>query len=137
MSDFASRLGPIPGDSKTPNPQAAAFVPKASAPAFVPGAATTPTPTPAPAPAPAPAAAEPTPAPVEDATPAPAVPAVPAVDPAAATEQEATDLLESSYEVAVKLADMQGDPNSPLFSAKRFEDLGMHVTPPPPAGPKI
>lgn len=39
-------------------------------------------------------------------------------------DDEAT-LLESTYEVAVKLADMQGDPDSPLYSAKRFEDLGL------------
>lgn len=48
-----------------------------------------------------------------------------AVDPAEATPQEQSDLVESSYEVAVKLVNMQGDPNSPLYSVKRFEDLGM------------
>lgn len=48
-----------------------------------------------------------------------------AVDPAEATPQEQNDLVESSYEVAVKLVNMQGDPNSPLYSVKRFEDLGM------------
>ncbi|KAF9437743.1 RNA helicase required for poly(A+) mRNA export [Entomortierella beljakovae] len=43
------------------------------------------------------------------------------------SEQErATDLLESSYSVVVKLADQQADANSPLFSAKSFEDLGLH-----------
>lgn len=47
------------------------------------------------------------------------------VDPAEATPQEQNDLVESSYEVAVKLVNMQGDPNSPLYSVKRFEDLGM------------
>jgi ATP-dependent RNA helicase DDX19/DBP5 len=40
-------------------------------------------------------------------------------------DQEVSALLESQYEVAVKLADMQGDPNSPLHSVKRFEDLGL------------
>ncbi|TGZ83238.1 P-loop containing nucleoside triphosphate hydrolase protein [Ascodesmis nigricans] len=35
------------------------------------------------------------------------------------------NLIQSSYEVAVKLADLQGDPNSPLYSVKRFEDLGL------------
>ncbi|CAZ84903.1 unnamed protein product [Tuber melanosporum] len=34
-------------------------------------------------------------------------------------------LNEPEYEVAVKLADLQGDPNSPLYSVKRFEDLGL------------
>ncbi|KAF9115957.1 RNA helicase required for poly(A+) mRNA export [Mortierella sp. AM989] len=43
------------------------------------------------------------------------------------TEQErATDLLESSYSVVVKLADQQADASSPLYSAKSFEDLGLH-----------
>ena len=47
--------------------------------------------------------------------------------PAAATAEETTedDLVENKYEVAVKLADMQEDPNSPLYSIKRFEDLGL------------
>jgi hypothetical protein len=43
-------------------------------------------------------------------------------------DKETGTLLESQYEVAVKLADMQGDPNSPLYSVKRFEDLGMYVS---------
>ncbi|KAG0138270.1 P-loop containing nucleoside triphosphate hydrolase protein [Tuber indicum] len=34
-------------------------------------------------------------------------------------------LNEPEYEVAVKLADLQGDPHSPLYSVKRFEDLGL------------
>lgn len=55
----------------------------------------------------------------------PAGGAATAVDPAEATPQEQNDLVESSYEVAVKLVNMQGDPNSPLYSVKRFEDLGM------------
>ncbi|KAG0223648.1 RNA helicase required for poly(A+) mRNA export [Actinomortierella wolfii] len=43
------------------------------------------------------------------------------------TEAErATDLIESSYDVEVKLADQQADVNSPLFSAKTFEELGLH-----------
>ncbi|KAG0001990.1 RNA helicase required for poly(A+) mRNA export [Entomortierella chlamydospora] len=41
-------------------------------------------------------------------------------------EERATDLLESSYSVVVKLADQQADANSPLYSAKSFEDLGLH-----------
>ncbi|GMG40472.1 unnamed protein product [Ambrosiozyma monospora] len=36
-----------------------------------------------------------------------------------------SSLIKSSYEVKVKLADIQADPNSPLFSAKSFEDLGL------------
>ena len=48
---------------------------------------------------------------------------------AEATEvADVTQLLESQYEVAVKLADMQGDPNSPLYSVRRFEDLGLCVS---------
>ncbi|KAF9364577.1 RNA helicase required for poly(A+) mRNA export [Mortierella sp. NVP85] len=43
------------------------------------------------------------------------------------SEQErATSLLESSYSVVVKLADQQADANSPLYSVKSFEDLGLH-----------
>lgn len=30
---------------------------------------------------------------------------------------------EPEFDVEVKLIDMQGDPNSPLYSIKRFEDL--------------
>ncbi|KAF9961359.1 RNA helicase required for poly(A+) mRNA export [Mortierella alpina] len=41
-------------------------------------------------------------------------------------EERATDLLESSYSVVVKLADQQADANSPLYSIKSFEDLGLH-----------
>lgn len=40
-------------------------------------------------------------------------------------DKENTRLITSSYEVAVKLADLQADPNSPLYSVKRFEDLGL------------
>jgi hypothetical protein len=34
-------------------------------------------------------------------------------------------LNEPNYDVEVKLADMQADPNNPLFSIKTFEDLGL------------
>lgn len=34
-------------------------------------------------------------------------------------------LIESTYQVKVKLADLQADPNSPLYSAKSFEELGL------------
>lgn len=32
---------------------------------------------------------------------------------------------EGIFEVAVKLSDMQQDPNNPLFSVKTFEELGL------------
>src|ERR1700722_155200 len=38
-----------------------------------------------------------------------------------------TDLLTSTFEVSVTLADQQLDPDSPLFSAKTFEELGLYV----------
>ncbi|KAG7553568.1 hypothetical protein FFLO_03000 [Filobasidium floriforme] len=38
----------------------------------------------------------------------------------------ASKLLQSSYDVKVTLRDQQADPNSPLFSIKSFEDLGLH-----------
>ncbi|QPG76654.1 RNA helicase required for poly(A+) mRNA export [Brettanomyces nanus] len=36
-----------------------------------------------------------------------------------------TNLIDSSYEVKVNLADIQADSNSPLFSVKSFEELGL------------
>ncbi|CCF57600.1 hypothetical protein KAFR_0C06090 [Kazachstania africana CBS 2517] len=36
-----------------------------------------------------------------------------------------TNLIKSEYEVKVKLVDIQADPNSPLFSAKSFDELGL------------
>lgn len=44
----------------------------------------------------------------------------------AASEEDPTNLRESSYEVSVTLADQQADPDSPLYSAKNFSDLGLH-----------
>lgn len=41
-------------------------------------------------------------------------------------ESKSETLLESSYEVKVTLADQQADPNSPLYSAKSFDQLGLH-----------
>lgn len=35
---------------------------------------------------------------------------------------------EPEFDVNVKLADLQEDPNNPLFSAKAFEDLKLYVT---------
>ncbi|KAI5963387.1 DBP5 [Candida theae] len=40
------------------------------------------------------------------------------------TESE-TNLISNSYEVQVKLADLQADPNSPLYSVKSFDELGL------------
>jgi len=37
-----------------------------------------------------------------------------------------TDLISSTFDVAVTLADQQGDPHSPLYSIKTFEELGLH-----------
>ena len=37
-----------------------------------------------------------------------------------------TNLIQNKYEVAVKLQDMQADPNSPLYSVKSFEELGLY-----------
>ncbi|KAI0091049.1 DEAD-domain-containing protein [Irpex rosettiformis] len=51
------------------------------------------------------------------------------VDAEAEAEAEAearTDLIKSNFEVSITLADQQADPNSPLFSAKTFEELGLH-----------
>ena len=36
-----------------------------------------------------------------------------------------TNLLQNRYEVDVKLLDLQADPNSPLYSVKSFEELGL------------
>mgnify|MGYP006877417475 CR=1 FL=1 len=33
------------------------------------------------------------------------------------------DLVDTTYKVEVKLADLQADPNNPLFSATSFEEL--------------
>ncbi|KZT01370.1 DEAD-domain-containing protein [Laetiporus sulphureus 93-53] len=43
-----------------------------------------------------------------------------------ATSDLTTDLIKSTFEVSVTLADQQADPNSPLFSVKSFEELGLH-----------
>ena len=34
-------------------------------------------------------------------------------------------VIEPSYEVEIKLADMQANPNDPLYSIKSFEELGL------------
>lgn len=38
---------------------------------------------------------------------------------------EDSNLVKSEYEVKVKLVDLQADPNSPLYSVKSFDDLGL------------
>lgn len=44
----------------------------------------------------------------------------------ATVELNGSDLRdEPEFDVEVKLIDMQGDPNSPLYSIKRFEDLSL------------
>lgn len=40
-------------------------------------------------------------------------------------KEEDANLVKSEYEVKVKLADLQADPNSPLYSVKSFEELGL------------
>lgn len=66
-------------------------------------------------------------------TPAPEGEAAPAASSSAKPEdaeeknEDATDLIKSTFEVAVTLADQQADPNSPLFSIKTFEELGLHA----------
>lgn len=39
--------------------------------------------------------------------------------------QHGSELREPEYDVEVKLVDLQGDPNNPLYSIKAFEDLGL------------
>ncbi|EAU85307.1 ATP-dependent RNA helicase DBP5 [Coprinopsis cinerea okayama7 len=62
----------------------------------------------------------------------PAKDAAPAAETATESKPEAerpkspeNDLIKSSFEVTVTLADQQADPNSPLYSAKTFEELGL------------
>jgi len=40
-----------------------------------------------------------------------------------------SQLHEPDYAVDIKLADMQADPNNPLYSVKSFEELGLCVIP--------
>ncbi|KIY65000.1 DEAD-domain-containing protein [Cylindrobasidium torrendii FP15055 ss-10] len=37
-----------------------------------------------------------------------------------------SDLIDSTFDVQVTLADQQADPNSPLYSVKSFDELGLH-----------
>lgn len=43
----------------------------------------------------------------------------------APAESAPSGLVSNDYEVEIKLADQQADPNSPLYSVKSFEDLGL------------
>ncbi|KAI9256629.1 P-loop containing nucleoside triphosphate hydrolase protein [Phascolomyces articulosus] len=52
-------------------------------------------------------------------------PAVTDEKPKAETKEEESNLIKSTHTVQVKLADQQADPNSPLFSVKSFEELGL------------
>lgn len=47
-------------------------------------------------------------------------------EPEAEPRAAESNLAESSYDVQVTLADQQADPNSPLYSAKSFDQLGLH-----------
>lgn len=57
----------------------------------------------------------------------PAADAAPAAGPSSPTQAKDKDgnLLESKYDVTVTLADQQADPNSPLYSVKSFDQLGL------------
>ncbi|KAI9323808.1 P-loop containing nucleoside triphosphate hydrolase protein [Dichotomocladium elegans] len=46
-------------------------------------------------------------------------------EPAHTQAQDESNLIKSSHTVMVKLADQQADPNSPLYSVKSFEELGL------------
>lgn len=48
----------------------------------------------------------------------------PKAEPSTPAEPE-ENLIKSTYEVKVKLVDLQADPNSPLYSVKSFEELGL------------
>ncbi len=41
-----------------------------------------------------------------------------------------TAMIEPTYDVDVKLSDLQADPNDPLYSAKSFDQLGLYIHPP-------
>jgi ATP-dependent RNA helicase DDX19/DBP5 len=51
-------------------------------------------------------------------------PAVGATD-GATEELNGSKLDEPEYDVEIKLADLQGDPNNPLYSVKSFEELNL------------
>lgn len=43
-------------------------------------------------------------------------------------KEEISNIVKNDYEVSVKLADLQADPNSPLYSVKKFDELGLYVS---------
>ncbi|GMM51527.1 ATP-dependent RNA helicase [Starmerella bacillaris] len=47
------------------------------------------------------------------------------VEPKEDAKEEPSGLIDNEYEVEIKLADQQADPNSPLYSVKSFQDLGL------------
>ncbi|KAL5504232.1 DBP5 [Sanghuangporus vaninii] len=55
----------------------------------------------------------------------PAAPAAPSEAQSPKEDKPATDLIKSTFDVQVTLADQQMDPNSPLFSVRSFEELGL------------
>lgn len=55
-------------------------------------------------------------------------PNIPQMD-GAAEPFNGSQLHEPDYLVELKLADMQADPNNPLYSIKSFEELGLYFTP--------
>ncbi|KAK7032249.1 RNA helicase required for poly(A+) mRNA export [Paramarasmius palmivorus] len=59
-------------------------------------------------------------------TPAEPAAASASTPPAPADDAAKTDLINSTFEVTVTLADQQADANSPLHSVKSFEQLGLH-----------
>jgi ATP-dependent RNA helicase DDX19/DBP5 len=74
---------------------------------------------------------EPTAAPPAEETPAPAAQAPEEDESSLAQAQvdgsgppgNGSSMVETEFNVEVKLVDMQADPNNPLFSAKTFEEL--------------
>jgi hypothetical protein len=78
-----------------------------------PSAATTPTA--------APGTAAPAPATTTEAAQQPNIPQ----EDGASEAFNGSNLQEPDFAVDIKLADMQADPNNPLFSIKEFEDLGL------------
>ncbi|KAI8138139.1 P-loop containing nucleoside triphosphate hydrolase protein [Fennellomyces sp. T-0311] len=61
----------------------------------------------------------------EDQRESPAASAPAAAGQAGKHEDEQSNLIKSTHTVQVKLADQQADPNSPLYSVKSFEELGL------------
>jgi ATP-dependent RNA helicase DDX19/DBP5 len=56
----------------------------------------------------------------------PAAAGAPPAEPGSSGPSAGSELITSTFEVQVTLADQQQDPNSPLYSAKTFEELGLH-----------